>query len=1129
MLHYLIGRAGTGKTTRLQAALLDEIRLSARPVVLLVPEQQTVAWETRMAALLPPSANLRLEITNFTRLANAVFREYGGLADPVIDEGSRVLLVWRAMLSVWDRLRVYRSGTSGGREDRNLPRLLAAVDELKASGISPADAERGLDELIRLRDEEGAGDAASGDLVSRLSDAVLVYAAYEELLHGGASIDRGDLFDNLIRTLREHPYFRGKAVFIDSFFTLTSPEERIFDLILAQSDEVWATFACPPPSGDDPLDEVQFGEIRAYLKTALRLAARHEKPVETIPLTENLRHRDVPLLARVEKHLFRYAEDLPAPEPVSGPSPVELIRCSDLYDEAEACASLIDRLLDEGYACREIAVAAENIRTREGITDAALRAHGIPCFLSESSEISRSPAVRLMLAALSVEAGGWQRRDVIRLLKTGLTAASGSTAADDDSPLGPFAENVFETYTATWNIRGRRSFVSGPWTMNPAGYKTEIPEAGREMLRLANAVKDALVPPLDRLLAVFRSHGGAAPVPEIAEALVNFAEENDLEGRLRSLAEASRASGLLREAELAVASWGAVCQILDKMVTLLGDTALDAGRFGGLLARCAAAMDAGTIPTGMDEVVLGSASGVRFDGVKCVILLGCVEGEFPGSPDGGSSFFDERDKLLLESAGLNVAEPNDAMRTAREYFMFYRTAASAEERLFLLCPTGTSGALSDGALRIDRILAGEDATAVKTFADAPLDEVVYHPRSAEYLLSRRADRGEIDLLSALTDGAGRPLRRASVPLSAEHDRLPVGARESSPTMRLSQTGIETFLSCPFRYACKTRIRLAEEARAQITAADVGNFVHGVLEKYFAASTGRETDEERRELAEEIIRDYIDALGRATGGDLSRDGRLLYLFERLSRHVKIFLAAITKELAQSEFRPAAEELPIGLNRPGAAQPIRIRIPDGATVTLDGVADRVDTWTAPDGRQYLRVVDYKTGAKTFSMERVARGLDVQVLIYLFALWKNGLPTQKNGASERVPAAAVYFSVRPSPPHAETLVSEEDAARMAEAQIERVGVYLDDADALRAMDRELGGTFAPLKTDKEGRITALGKSELVSLERFGEIYEQMNATIGQIAGQIRSGEAAARPRRTGAALPCEYCNLKAVCRKT
>ena len=1154
MLHFVTGRAGTGKTARIREEIVREMTESDRPVVILVPEQQTVAWETAMARLLPPSANLRLEITNFTRLANAVFREYGGLADPVIDEGSRTLVVWRAMLSVWEELTVYRRGGDdagrGGREDRNLPALTEAVDELKAAGISPGKAEEALRMLEEIEAERAssrdpsAGDGAErsggcGDLLSRFRDAVLVYAAYEDILHREA-IDRGDLPARLADTLAEHPYFRGKAVFMDSFYSLTLPQEKILYRIIDQADEVWVTFACPPEPGL-PGDERQFGEIRAFYKTAMRLADRCGKPFERVPLTEDLRHRNAPLLGRIERELFRYAEstaDSPADSPAESPAEnradeagdvpdnVTVLTCADLYDEAEACASVIGRLLREGYACRDIAVVARSFAGREGITDAALRAHGIPCFLSESSAVSRSPAVRFVEAALAVGAGGWQRRDVIRYVRTGLTAASDGEE-EGDSPLSGYSEEVFETYTAAWNIRGRRMYAGDDWVMNPAGYKAEMTEEDRAYLAAANRVRRAVIPPLDRFLSLFRD--GTAEVRRIAEGIVLLAEECGLEDRLKTLADTYRQIGMPKDGARAEAGWDAVCRILDRMVTVLGDTTLDPGRFSGLFSRVAASMDAGTIPTGCDEVVLGSASGIRFDEARCVILLGTVEGEFPGTSVSAGDFFDDRDKMTLESVGLVIGGPDASMQASREAFMFYRAAASAGEKLVLLAPVGGAGGktLSEGALRIARI-AG---ITPRAFGELPLEETVWHPQTAEYLLSRKTGEADRELLSRITQ------RRAAaqVPLTAENDRIAPSMRETGRRMRLSQSRIEAFLSCPFRFVSRFRMKLEEEPRAEITAADVGTFVHRVLERYFAAYSPDLSEEDMRDAARGIISDYVAVLSRMTGGGMERDGRLVYLFRRLERHTLVFLRAVSRELRQGGFTPAAYEMPIGLGE-GSAEPIRIRTPEGAPyaaeITLDGVADRVDLWDAPDGKRYIRVVDYKTGSKEFSLDRVKRGLDIQALLYLFAVWKNGFPAgvagpAGEGERERVPAAAVYFTVRPAPVASAKMLTAEEAESKAEEKLGRVGVYLDDEAVLRAMDGELAGRFVPVKETKGGGYEGRGKTALVTLEAFGELYDQIGETVGKIAAGMRSGSAEARPRRTSGEDPCAWCSSRWICR--
>ena len=65
---------------------------------------------------------------------------------------------------------------------------------------------------------------------------------------------------------------------------------------------------------------------------------------------------------------------------------------------------------------------------------------------------------------------------------------------------------------------------------------------------------------------------------------------------------------------------------------------------------------------------------------------------------------------------------------------------------------------------------------------------------------------------------------------------------------------------------------------------------------------------------------------------------------------------------------------------------LRIDTGkGIVTVGGTIDRVDVYLGSDGCRYVRVIDYKTGHKSFRLPDVLLGLNMQMLVYLAAWWK------------------------------------------------------------------------------------------------------------------------------------------------
>ena len=78
MLQFILGQAGTGKTTYLHELLREFVQAGRRDVILLVPEQDSFNHERALLALLGPRDAQAVEVLSFTRLADSLFRTCGG-------------------------------------------------------------------------------------------------------------------------------------------------------------------------------------------------------------------------------------------------------------------------------------------------------------------------------------------------------------------------------------------------------------------------------------------------------------------------------------------------------------------------------------------------------------------------------------------------------------------------------------------------------------------------------------------------------------------------------------------------------------------------------------------------------------------------------------------------------------------------------------------------------------------------------------------------------------------------------------------------------------------------------------------------------------------------------------------
>ena len=1073
MLTILIGRAKTGKSDTMLRRMAELGESSQQ--ILLVPEHASHQAEVDVCSACGDTASRHAEVLSFRRLGERVLSITGGIADVTLDNGGKLLTLQRALLETAPQMTVYRKPS---QKVGFLEQMLALFDELRSYEVTP--------EILYQQAQDI--DGATHD---KLTDLSLLYAAYEARLRR-PGLDARDRMTKLCDHLEESGYVRDKDIFIDGFTYFNAQERRALAVFLRQARSVTVTLL-----GEVNSREEIFEPTLKTMSMLERLAASEGKPVKLLSLT----NEDPSALGHLERHFF--GENLP----YEGDSTaIRLREAATVYSEVEQTAADIRRLLAAGKCrCRDITVAARNMTEYAGTIETVFERYGIPVYLSRRSDILEKPVLSLLTGVLSSISNGYEYEDMFRWLKTGL---AGLTAEECD---------LLENYVLKWDIHGQTWLRDEDWTENPDGYGAPWNDRRQAVLTQVNQLRRRVREPLERLAAGLKAGETAR---DYVEALYGFMEELKLETALTERMHAQAEAGRMQEAEETAQLWEILCGVLDQFVEILGEEHLEQSEFERLFRLVLTQYSVGTIPVALDQVSVSEITRNDRHTTSYLFLLGANDHVLP-DPGQSGGLLNEDDRQALALRGVELA-PTGMERMGIELQNLYAALAQPTAGLTVSYPvTDVSGSELRPAFVVERLrklfpeLRVEHERADKAYrlsAVEPALEMAGQDPDGPLWRYFQQEPDCARHLSAMERAAAA--RRGS--LSPAAVRAIYGERVSMTASRL-----ERMRSCHFAYFMEYGLRAKPREPASFDAPQIGTFLHYLLENVtrdvlgqggFAAVDNKELHR--------LTRQYIDQYAEQELHNFqNRTPRFRYLFNRLRTNAYAIIDQVAEELRHSDFVPMAFELGFG-GKDGTLPAVTISRPDGE-LRVGGKVDRVDGWIKDD-KLYLRVVDYKSGKKKFDLANVRMGLDIQMLLYLFALQKEGA---EFFGKEIEPAGVLYLPARDEILPAERGISQEALQKEREKTLKRSGLLLEDPAVLQAMEHEAltEPHYLPLRVGKDGNLSG----SLASAARLGKLGTYVDKLLCQISDELRSGNIDADPCcHSEEDSQCRFCDWVSAC---
>lgn len=1080
-LQFYIGASGAGKSTKVYSDMLRRAQKEYNTrFFIVVPDQFTMQTQRVLCELSETGGIMNVEVVSFGRLAHRIFEELGFEGLPRLDDTGKNLILRRVAGECEEELGMIRAKL---KKTGYIAQIKSMISEFAQYGISPDD----LDECMAL--SEG-----KGNLSAKLKDLQILYRGYQDYIRGHF-ITTEETIDILVQNVRNSKLLKGSVVIFDGFTGFTPIQELLLKELMIYTGQVIVTLLADEK--EDLAKDVE--EQKLFYLTAKayhRLCRLAEQ--ENIQRDEDIvlsampvyRYQKNEALAHLEHHIFRSRRSVC----ISGKDSVCLTRCLNPKAETEWVCATIHRLIREENLCyRDFAVITGDLPSYGYLLKESFAEQNIPLFLDQNVSLLFHPFMVFLNGMIQVVNRDFSYESVMGLLRSGYLDISDEEA------------DLFDRYLLKYGIRGRkryeRSFVRKD-----------------EKLSAVNEIRERLIAVLNPLC---KGNGNAR---DYTKAVYDICVANKLEEKLRRQSEEFKEQGKLAKAKEYEQVYRAVMGLLDQIYALL-DEKMTLEEYGEILKAGFAELKVGSIPQSVDQVVAGDMERTRLKPVKVLFAIGVNDGIIPGGGKSGGLLSDMERSFLLE-AGVELA-PTPRQKGFEERLYLYMNMTQPSEKLYLsFSEVNTKGETLRPSYLIRTVEQLYTDVSVVSAIEADGLELPESRESGlklfagllrEYAAGLLQDEKKQAVFWELADiFYGEPEFEALLS-AAFYEYAPVPLAEETAKklfgeiVHTSVSRLEQFSACAYAHFLKYGLKLSEEEEYTFEAVDMGNLYHETLYRFgtYMMEGPYNWFNCPKSEADRFIDEAVDAFAAEYGDTVIYDtARNEAQKERAKGILKTTVESLSYQLKKGLFEPVCCEMPFSIK---------------GGVDIYGKVDRLDV-AKKDGKTYIKVLDYKSGAHKFDPARLLFGLDLQLAVYMNAAVAG--EQKENPEREVVPSAIFYYRIED--PVTEGTPGEGNEARMEKVRekLKVQGLICEEDAVLELLDQSLTqeSSVIPVKRKKSGELSSV--SQTATRAEFDLIGRFATQKVRQIAEEIKKGEIRVRPCQDGMGSACDYCSYKSVC---
>ena len=1058
---------------------------------LIVPEQYTLESDMDFIDSIKYKSVMDAKVLSFSSLISYISQRLSLKKKENLNQVSKAILLTSVLDEINENLKLFSNKSFDIDFVNNLSDFFTNIKEYYFDDdfFESINKNENIDYMTRLKFKE----------------IKLIYEAYLKKLEN-SYIDKEDELEIIKDNLKYCDFLKGVNFYFDKFDLLSDLRLDFIKELIKIGAKITISVSMDHKHYENNMakDMDIFNQSMRFVESLKEI-----DQIKIINLEKNNNLSDI-------KHLYENFEKYNPKIYKEKTSNIKIIESISSQNEIENAALIIEKLIRSGHSFSEISLVMANSDEYENLIKRIFSRAEIPIFIDKSKKLSDNHIVKTWLSLI--------RLVVFNFRKTDLESFVRSNILD-------FGENSFErvlafqNYINTRKIKGSMIFDDKYFSLDEKFYQNDekLKNDKKEELDKVNSIRKIIISLVKDLYEVRNEKLKAFDfVKEIFKILdtdiiksgFNHFQENIKENKLDIFEENSQV-------------WDKFLTNLEQIAGILGNSYTRLDVIYKLLEKSCEASSIGIIPPAIDQVLIGDFSRDRINDRKIKIFVGMTDIYFPGN-NNSDILISENEKTALEKEGYDLKIYKEK-KDDKILLNLLRMFTSSEKIFFSYSLINKSNDPMNMATSISDIINIFPNITYKKITQNKFSNIKYSTDLLDLKASQilwniknkeNTSENEKEFVKSYLKYKKDHNDNFNYSKNSSYNLFLKGltySNEKYPPRediskklyaknKFSVSEIETYAKCPYKYFVNYGLRAKENKNLDVDNLEIGNIVHYNMEDISKKIKGLDIKNLDEKDLEKIVNESFEkAIENSLDRDRAEDNKNKFILSNIYESTQKSSKKIIDQIKSGDFQIDGVEEKYGR---GEKYP---QVYVDKKSYLEGRIDRIDRF-----KNYVRIIDYKTGAKEIRIANVLNGFELQLFVYMLSI--------KEKKSENLsPIASFYLPLKDEVKKLDKAYDKDSIKKIYDDKTKMNGLIVKiNEEVLKLLDKDFDGKKSDIFKISRGNANIFSLEEEEILEKF------IKNLISKYIFEIKNGNIKLNPLRINQnTYECTYCPYKSICK--